>query len=319
MQRYLAPALVCALLLPGCDNRDSQPVVGILERDRVALAVETSEPLAAVYVAEGDRVEAGEVLLRLDDSRLAAELAVRRAREAEARAALQELIAGPRREEILEARSRLKGARQAVETARQTYERQLRLSRAGFASVSALDQALARREAAIAERDALEARLQRLLTGARAETLEQARARLQAAEAAAQALAIRVERLTVKAPHAAIVDALPFQIGERPPNGAVVAVLLAGPSYARIYIPQALRGKVQPGMEAWVSVPSLDSQFTGRVRFIASEAAFTPFFALTERDRGRLSYLAEVALEGEAASLPAGMPVSVRFAAVGGG
>jgi HlyD family secretion protein len=30
------------------------------------------------------------------------------------------------------------------------------------------------------------------------------------------------------------------------------------------------------------------------VRWVSSEAAFTPYFALTERDRGRLSYVAKV-------------------------
>jgi HlyD family secretion protein len=47
---------------------------------------------------------------------------------------------------------------------------------------------------------------------------------------------------------------------------------------------------------------------------ISSEAAFTPYYALTERDRDHFSYLAEIDLVDEAArDLPTGLPVEVRF------
>jgi len=50
------------------------------------------------------------------------------------------------------------------------------------------------------------------------------------------------------------------------------------------------------------------------VRTLAHDAAFTPYYALTQHDRGRLSYLAEVDLEGaNLDALPTGVPVEVRF------
>jgi HlyD family secretion protein len=50
------------------------------------------------------------------------------------------------------------------------------------------------------------------------------------------------------------------------------------------------------------------------VRYISSEAAFTPYYSLNERDRGRLSFLAEIVLtEPDAAKLPTGMPVEARL------
>jgi len=48
------------------------------------------------------------------------------------------------------------------------------------------------------------------------------------------------------------------------------------------------------------------------VRFVSAEAAFTPYYSLTQKDRSRLAYRAEITLEGaEAAALPTGMPVQV--------
>src|SRR5690606_1568193 len=65
-----------------------------------------------------------------------------------------------------------------------------------------------------------------------------------------------------------------------------------------------------------VRIDGRAAALSGRIRWIASEAAFTPYFALTQRDRSRLAYLAEILVEGpQAEGLPAGIPVEVRFPA----
>ena len=46
----------------------------------------------------------------------------------------------------------------------------------------------------------------------------------------------------------------------------------------------------------------------------AADAAFTPYFALSQHDRSRLSYVAEIDLTGEETErLPVGIPVQVTF------
>jgi len=50
------------------------------------------------------------------------------------------------------------------------------------------------------------------------------------------------------------------------------------------------------------------------VRFVSAEAAFTPYYALTQADRSRLSYLTLIDLdESAAANIPTGMPVQVEL------
>ncbi|MSQ92915.1 MAG: HlyD family secretion protein [Gammaproteobacteria bacterium] len=135
-------------------------------------------------------------------------------------------------------------------------------------------------------------------------------ARAQVAE-----LELGLARHTIRAPRAGIVDALPYELGERPPRGAPVAVLLAaGQPYARVFIPEPMRASVKAGSPAMVRIDGTDRDWRGEIRFVSSEAAFTPYYALNERDRSRLSFLAEVVLtEPEAASLPTGMPVEVTM------
>ena len=90
---------------------------------------------------------------------------------------------------------------------------------------------------------------------------------------------------------------------------------IPGMPYARVYVPEALRVRVVPGIAARVHVDGIDHPFDARVRSVASEASFTPYHALTERDRGRLVFVAEVDLEGDGAgALPTGVPVQVEFA-----
>jgi HlyD family secretion protein len=128
---------------------------------------------------------------------------------------------------------------------------------------------------------------------------------------------VRLARLRVTAPTAGRLDALPFELGERPRAGDVVAVMLAaGAPYARVYVPEPLLIAARQGAPAEVNADGDARTYRGHVRRISSEASFTPHYALTERDRSRLSYLAEVELdEPDASDLPTGVPVEARFPA----
>jgi HlyD family secretion protein len=69
-----------------------------------------------------------------------------------------------------------------------------------------------------------------------------------------------------------------------------------------------------------VYVDGREAPLEGKVRFIASGATFTPYYALTQKDRSRLAFLAEVELtDPEARQLPAGVPVEVEVVEAGRG
>ncbi|KAB2900872.1 MAG: HlyD family secretion protein, partial [Dokdonella sp.] len=136
------------------------------------------------------------------------------------------------------------------------------------------------------------------------------RAALAAAEAEVAAQRALLDKLTLVAPRTARVDSLPYRLGDQAPVGAPLALLLAGEApYARIYVPASLRASLRVGDALLVQVEGRDQPLAGRLRMIRSEPVFTPYYALTGDDVARLSYLAEVALGADAASLPAGLPV----------
>lgn len=314
-QRFRAIAVAVAGLAAAACGGDGQALLGTLERDRIELIAEAREPIVEVAVREGDAVAEGQLLLRLDTTAIDARLAEARSNAVQAERRLAELVAGARSEQVREARARLAGAVARADVESKEFDRIDKLVADAMLPANARDRQRALKDGAAADERAARERLLELEHGARVEVIDQAAAALAAARAQVAGLELTLARHTVRSPRAGVIDALPYELGERPPPGAPVAVLLAaGQPYARVYIPETQRVGVAAGDPATVRIDGTDRDWRAEVRYVSSEAAFTPYYALNERDRGRLSFLAEIVLtEPEAASLPTGMPVETRL------
>lgn len=309
-RRRAVPAAL-ALLLAACGGPPPPTALGTLEWDRVELVAEASEPVLEIAVREGDAVAVGDLLLRLDDRRARAELAQADAELARLDALLDEQRHGARPEAITEARARVARARALADNARRDLERTRGMRERKLASPADLDRAQSTADAAESERRAASAALDQLLAGTRVEQLAQTEAARAAAAAHREALALTLERLTVRAPVAGRVDALPAEVGDQPARGGPVAILLAGEApHARVFIPQPMRAAIAPGSAFEVRIEGVEAVFRGRLRHVATEASFTPYYALAGDDASRLAWIAEIDLDGEAArALPAGLPL----------
>ncbi|MBS0571475.1 MAG: HlyD family efflux transporter periplasmic adaptor subunit, partial [Proteobacteria bacterium] len=179
-----------------------------------------------------------------------------------------------------------------------------------------LDNANTALRQADADVKASQANLAELLNGTRPEDLAQGEAALATAKAQAAQLGITLERLSVHAPRAGRVDALPFRLGDRPPAGASVVSLLVGDApYAQVFVPESQRVGLQQGARFSVHVDGVAQAFTATLRRIRSEASFTPYYALSGDDASRLTYRADLFLDGDAArKLPAGVPCQATLA-----
>jgi HlyD family secretion protein len=305
--------MLASLLATGCSRERPIEVHGTVERDRLELIAESNERIVEVAVHEGDRVDAGAVLLRQEAGTAEPRLQQLRASLAQAQRRLADLQQGPREQEIDEASAALAGAASALQTADSEYRRVQVLVERKLLSASNLDQARAGRDTARAARDTARARLQLLRAGTRKEQVAEAQAAVASAAAALAEIETVAARYTVTAPRAGFVEALPYKLGERPAAGRPVAVLLAdGAPFARVYVPEPLRTRFLAGTAVEAAVDGVETRLGGTVRYISAEAAFTPYYSLTQKDRSRLAYRAEITLDGAGAvALPAGMPVQV--------
>jgi HlyD family secretion protein len=273
-----------------------------------------AERIVSIDVREGERVTAGDVLLTLDRTRVDAETRARQAETERLREALAELEAGARSEQVRQARAHLAAMQANAKDADAYYARVQGLADRKLVAASDVDRARAAAESAQAQVREATARLDELLHGTRREQVAQGQAALAAAQAAEAAQRATLDKLQVVAPRDARVDSLPYRLGDQAPVGAPLVVLLVGEApYARIYVPEPIRARVQVGDAARVYVDGVEGALAGRVRMVRSEPSFTPYYALTGEDAARLSYLAEVSLGDVASELPAGIPVRVEF------
>ncbi len=308
-------SLAAILTLTACESADNlNRAVGELASDRIELTAEFNEPITEIVVDEGSSVLSGQALLRQNDDRAKSRLAEAEAVFLQSKARMDELIRGPRSEKITAARATVEGATQDLDFRQSELKRIRELHERALASPDALDRANAALDAAQATLKQRLAQLEELLAGTTLEELAQAEQAVNQAAARRASAQIDVDRHVLIAPLDGVVDSRLFEIGERPGVGQPMLVLLGGEQpYARVYVPEDLRVRVKSGSRAQIFVDGLDSPIAGEVRWIVSESAFTPYYALTERDRGRLSYVAKVDILDDRDRLPDGVPVEVEF------
>ena len=308
-------ALAASLALAACSRHDHSTVPGTLERDRVELVADANEAIVSLPFAEGATVKAGDIVVVQDSALSAADLDAARAQLAEAESRAEELTNGPRSTTIRAAIARRDNARAQRDSAVRERDRLLGLVARSLVSKQEADRQSSVADAAEATLREAEADLRELQEGTRSEQVAQARQAADSARATLKGLETTSSRLEVRAPIAGTIDALPFRVGEKPARGATVAVLLATTApFARIHVPEPVRAQVKSGTTATLKVDGVEHTFKGHVRFIASEAEFTPYYSLTAADRSRLAFMAEVVIDdAEASTLPAGVPVDVTL------
>ncbi|MGI9233875.1 MAG: HlyD family secretion protein [Woeseiaceae bacterium] len=316
-----ATLLLPGLLLGACSSDEAvDRVVGELASDRLELTAEFSEPILEITTAEGSEVFEGQVLVRQDSSRARARLAEAEAALSQQQARLDELVRGPRSEQIVAARASVHGTTQELAFRQAELTRVLDVHAKGLASAELLDRTEAAVDAAKANHEMALAVLEERLAGTTVEELAQAEQGVKQAAAIRDSVSLDVDRHTLTSPVDGILDSRLLEAGERPSAGRPVVVVLSGKQpYARVFVPESLRVRITPGTETQIYVDGIDSAIAGRVRWVASEPAFTPYYALTERDRGRLSYVAKIDIVEPRDRLPDGVPVEVEFAGLDNG
>lgn len=313
MQRLIYYTILM-ILLTACQTDEDNVALGTLERDRVTLTATANEIIRDLPVREGAPVTQGQVLVQLDRQRQVMQLALAVAEQAQAKAYLQKLTNGERPEDIATAQADVVRAEARFIEAEKNYQRTRELVAKKLSSQSEKDRALANRDTAKAELNAAREAFAKLTSGSRLEDIEQAKAALDAATAGVMLQQHQLNELTIVATRDGVLDSLPYQLGERVMVNQAVAVIEADRvPYARVYVPARYRTQVTAGLMVNVHVDGVEKVFRGKVRRVSDEPAFTPYYALTEEERSRLMYLAEIDLDDSAQSLPSGIPAQVEL------
>jgi HlyD family secretion protein len=301
------------------DHRGSAPTELILHGNidlrQVALPFNNNERIAAVLVQEGDRVGKGELLARLDTSRLQPQVDQAAAQVAAQRAAVVRLHNGSRPEEIAQARANLESARASAVNARKQFERKTALLPSGGASQQDADTTQAATGVADAQVEVNQKALDLAVVGPRQEDIDQAEAQLRGIEAQLAYLRQQLADADLKAPLDSVVRSRLMEPGEMAsPQRPVFSLAIIDPKWVRTYVSERELGKTRTGKHATVTVDSFPGRaFDGWVGFVSPIAEFTPKAVETEELRTSLLYEVRVFVKDPKNDLPLGMPATVHL------
>jgi membrane fusion protein PltH len=316
----LAAAGVTAWWLVGRTPSQRELVLyGDVDLRQVDLAFNDSGRIAALDVQEGDRVKRGEILARLDTSRLEPQVDEAEATAAAERDVVARMHHGSRPQEIAEARANVESAAADAANARRQYQRLKTLAANGVVSQQDLDNAKAAMDVAAAKLDVNQKALDLAVAGPRQEDIAQAEAELRADEAQVAFLRQQLADTQLAAPAEAVVRSRLMEPGEiASPQRPVFSLAVIDPKWVRAYVAETDLGKLRMGMAASIAIDSFpDQRFRGWVGFVSPVAEFTPKNVETEELRTSLVYEVRVFVKDPADQLHLGSPATVSIA-IGG-
>jgi HlyD family secretion protein len=250
---------------------------GRVEAERVDVATKVAGRLAQVLAAEGDVVQSGQVLARMDTAQLEAQL-----REAEAGVKQAE-------QQHLQAMALLAQRESEQKLAAQELDRSLQLVTKGFTPHEIVDQ-----------RRAAKATAEAAVTSAKAQ-IDLAKAMIESAAARVQSIKSELNDAVLTTPRPGRVQyrlALPGEV--LPAGGKVLSVLDLTDVYMTIFLPTKDAGRLELGSEARIVFDAAPQYVVpARITFVASDAQFTPKYVETANEREKLTFRIKVQVDRE--------------------
>jgi len=328
-----AAAIILALAMApaGCNRQaatDRIRVSGHVEATEVQVAAEVGGRVLELPFAEGDRVQSGELIARLDTRDLQLALDRSKAERAATDAQLRLLEAGSRVEDIRQSEAQASAARADVEAARS----ELQASEADFQRFDALlaansgsrkqrDDAALRRDVARQHLAAAQDRVRaaeeataRLRAGARRQEIDAARARVAAGDAAIAALEKNIADATLHSPVGGIVTQKLVEAGEMvAPRTPIAVIADLDRAWADVFVPEPTVPLLKIGQPATIFTDAGGAGVSGTITFVSSKAEFTPRNVQTADERSKLVYRVKVSVDNRKGVLKQGMPVEAEL------
>ena len=177
----------------------------VVAHHKIAVGAKVMGRVAWIGVEKGDRVQDGQLLVRLEDSEFRAQVNQAKANLAAAQARLDRLLTGSRPEEKLKDKAAVLQAEANLRNAEAEFQRSETLYKSGVASKAEYDRALAARDSATAMLEGARQSSQMTDIGPRKEEIRAAEAEVQQMRAALDYANTQLAATEIKAPVAGTV------------------------------------------------------------------------------------------------------------------
>jgi HlyD family secretion protein len=317
----IAPALLAGgtALVVTCRRNVSEKLLkvsGNIEVTQVEISFRVPGKVLERPVDEGQIVPEGQLIARLDAKDLEQTLAMRQADAATARAALAELQAGSRKEEIEAAKAALDQANADLRRLESDNTRFIDMHQKGIVSDRDFEATRASFETAKAKARQASQQYELVRKGPRPEDIDQGKARAEQARQAADLAKTQQGYATLTAPFTGVVLSKNVEPNEYvSPGTAVVTLGDLKHVWLRAYLEETDLSRVKVEQKAFVTTDAFSGKrYEGRVSFISSEAEFTPKSVQTRKERVKLVYRIKIDVPNPDMELKPGMPADAEIA-----
>ncbi len=281
----------------------------------VNLSPKNAGRLAELYVDQGKRVQQGEIIARMEDNELKAQMAQAQASLAQAQARLLKARNGSRPEEIAQAQGKVDSALAAARLATERSRRNLDLYRQGAISKDQYDAVVTDERKAQADLEVAQQALEQARNGSRSEDIADAEAAVAQAKAQVQQTQVALDDTVIRAPFNGIITQKYASVGAfvtpttsaSSTSSATSTSIVAIASDLEIVakVPEVSIRQVKPGQRVEIQADAYPGKtFRGRVRLVAPEAVV---------DQNVTSFQVRVGLDTGQQELKSGMNVSLTF------
>lgn len=276
-----------ALLLSACGHDAPSPkhVTGLVDATEIDVASKIPGRVVELEVREGDRVEKGQKLAKIESEEIGAKMQQVKAAMEAAEAKLRMARSGARQEEVEAARRQVESAKHQVQIAQKTYERVEKLHEANAIADAKLDEAKFQYDVARDQLAVAEAKLTVLRKGARPEEIDALAALVDQAQATLTEVTVYEKEMVQTAPIAGEVSKIVVHRGELAATGYPIVTLV---DLSDLWVTFTLREdalrNVRKGTTLRVFVPALDREAQLEVFHIAAMGDFATWRATSERD-----------------------------------
>ena len=286
---------------------------GTIEVTKTDITAKVGGYLVELKIKEGDPVQRGQMVVKIDRPDLQAQLLRDEAALARAKAQLRDLEQGARSQELQEAAANLAAASAQATRAKADFERYSRLFREGAIAAQQLDNSRSAHEVAANSLLAAQSRYSLLQSGSREETIEAQRLEVTRSEAVLAGSRSQLADTNVVSPLSGRVLSKNYEQGEYVNAGVSIATIGdMKDCWVKVFVSTAQMGQIRLGQAVKVKIDAYpDRAFRGEIREISQNAEYTPRQSITQRERANMVFAVKVKIDNPDEIMKPGLPADV--------
>jgi HlyD family secretion protein len=288
---------------------------GNIEAHESLVSFKVQGRIVELPVEEGQSVEAGALLARLDDADYQQHVRIDEANVRVRQSNLALTLAGTREQEIKAAQQNMLDTQADMQQKKLDYDRAQRLFTEDAISAQDRDLADTAFKRSQATFQAAQQKYNEALEGSRKEDIAIAQANLKEASANLGMSRVNLDYTVLRAPTGGVITVRQAELGEVVvPGTPVVTLADLDHIWLRAYIAETDLGRIRWGQDAVVTTDTYPGKkYHGRISFIASDAEFTPKSVQTYKERVSLVYRIKIDIDNSHHELKPGMPADAHI------